>query len=232
MFLSFKTALPIMTGYLALGIPCGILGAKAGMSAWQVALLSALLYSGSGQYMIASMTLSGLSPVSIALPVALVNARQLLYASALLPFLGSAGRWRATLAAANVTDESFGVNLTRFAEGGWSARLAFQTNCWSQFSWILANTAGAFLGAYFDRIDTTLAAFAMTAIFACLLSMQPLRLDYAIAALVSALTVALCKLTGLANEAIFLGAIAGVAGGMAARRLARDRTRENRHAVE
>jgi 4-azaleucine resistance transporter AzlC len=232
MFRSFKTALPIMIGYLALGIPCGILGAKAGMSTLQVALLSALLYSGSGQYMIASMTLSGLSPVSIALPVALVNARQLLYASALLPFLGSAGRWRATLAAANITDESFGVNLARFAQGGWSAPLAFQTNCWSQFSWIVANTAGAFLGAYFDRIDTALAAFAMTSIFTCLLAMQALRLDYAIAALASVLTVALCKLTGFANEAIFLGAIAGVASGMATRRFAGSRTQEISHAVE
>ena len=223
MFRSFKTALPIMIGYLALGIPCGILGAKAGMSTLQVLLLSTLLYSGSGQYMIAAMTLGGLPPVSIALPVALVNARQLLYASALLPFLGSAGRWRATLAAANVTDESFGVNLARFTEGGWSARLAFFTNGWSQLSWILANTAGALLGARFEHIDTALAAFAMTAIFTCLLSMQPLRRDYLIAALTAALAVALCKLTGLGNEAIFLGAMAGVIGGMAARRLAKRR---------
>ena len=232
MFRSFKTALPIMIGYLALGIPCGILGVKAGMSALQVVLLSALLYSGSGQYMIASMTLGGLSPVSIALPVALVNARQLLYASALLPFLGSAGRWRAALAAANVTDESFGVNLARFAEGGWSARLAFLTNCWSQFSWIAANAAGALLGAYFDRIDTALAAFAMTAIFACLLLMQPIRRDYVAAALTAALAVVFCKLTGLADEAIFFGALAGVLGGMAARRFTGDRMREKPHAVE
>ncbi|MDR3087911.1 MAG: AzlC family ABC transporter permease [Azoarcus sp.] len=46
---SLKAAPPIMIGYIALGIPCGILSVKAGMSVLQVVLLSMLLYSGSGQ---------------------------------------------------------------------------------------------------------------------------------------------------------------------------------------
>ncbi|MDR3322680.1 MAG: AzlC family ABC transporter permease [Zoogloeaceae bacterium] len=211
-----KAALPIMLGYLALGVPCGILGVQAGMSVTQIGLLSVLLYSGSGQYMIASLALSGFSPLFIALSVALVNARQLLYASALLPFFAGEPRWRATLAAANVTDESFGVNLSRYQQGGWSARQSLTTNLYSQAAWVAANLAGALLGTRI-QVNTALAAFAMTSIFTCLLLMQKGRLDDVLAALGAALAVVACKLAGLMTLAIFLGALAGVACGVAAR---------------
>ena len=49
---SLSAALPIMLGYVAIGIPCGILCASIGLNALQVFLLSALFYSGAGQFMI------------------------------------------------------------------------------------------------------------------------------------------------------------------------------------
>ena len=49
---SFSAALPIMLGYVAIGIPCGILSASIGMNELQVFLLSAVFYSGAGQFMI------------------------------------------------------------------------------------------------------------------------------------------------------------------------------------
>ena len=42
---SFSAALPIMLGYVAIGIPCGILSASIGMNELQVFLLSAVFYS-------------------------------------------------------------------------------------------------------------------------------------------------------------------------------------------
>ena len=76
-------ALPIMAGYLVLGIPCGILGGQAGMSLLQVACLSLLFYSGAGQYMIPNMWLSGAPLLSIVASVSLVNTRQILYSASL-----------------------------------------------------------------------------------------------------------------------------------------------------
>ncbi|MDR3087912.1 MAG: hypothetical protein LBU45_08210 [Azoarcus sp.] len=68
----------------------------------------------------------------------------------------------------------------------------------------------------------------MTAIFTCLLLMQSGRLDHVIAAVTAALIVALCKLAGLVNAAIFFSTLAGVI----ARRLMKNRLRETPHAVE
>ena len=60
-----------MLGYVAIGIPCGILCASIGLNALQVFLLSALFYSGAGQFMIPNMWLAG-SPLASALGSALV----------------------------------------------------------------------------------------------------------------------------------------------------------------
>ena len=57
-----QAAIPIMLGYVAIGIPCGILSNSIGMNALQVFLLSALFYSGAGQFMIPNMWLAGSSP--------------------------------------------------------------------------------------------------------------------------------------------------------------------------
>ncbi len=213
---SFKAALPIMVGYIALGLPCGILSDAAGMSVLQVALLSVILYSGSGQYMIASLWLSGLNPLSIVAAVVMVNLRQLLYASSLLKYLKRSPRLAAIIAASNVTDESFGINIARFQQGGWTTRLSFAVNCWSHLSWILANIVGALIGSLVT-IDSSIAAFAITAIFTCLLLMQKGRGDYVLAAIAAAVVVCVCNLTGLSNLAIIIGAVAGIIVGSLAR---------------
>ena len=62
---SLKAALPIMLGYVAIGVPCGILSASIGLDALQAFLLSALFYSGAGQFMIPNMWLAGARLASI-----------------------------------------------------------------------------------------------------------------------------------------------------------------------
>jgi 4-azaleucine resistance transporter AzlC len=214
---AFLSALPVMAGYVVLGIPCGILGAQAGMSAAQMALMSALFYSGAGQYLIANMWLAASPMASIVLSVTLVNSRQVLYAAAMARFCGRAGRRLSTLFAATLTDESFGVNLARFTSGEpWSVREATLVNLFSQGAWILANVAGAALGAVLP-VPTALASFAMTSIFICLLCIQRFDRPARAAALAAAAGVCLCKLLGLTGPAILAGALLGIAASLLTR---------------
>jgi len=211
---AFLTALPVMAGYFVLGVPCGILGAHAGMSAAQMALMSALFYSGAGQYLIANMWLAGAPIASIVLSVSLVNGRQMLYAAAMARFCGGVGKRLTTLFAATITDESFGVNLARFASGeAWSVREATLVNLFSQSAWIVANVVGAALGAVLP-VPTVLASFAMTSIFICLLCIQRFDRSARNGALAAAAGVCLCKLAGFAGPAILVGALLGVVAAM------------------
>ncbi len=206
---SLKAAAPIMAGYVVLGLPCGILCAAAGMEWWMTAVLSVLFYSGAGQYMIPNMYLAGNPLSAIILSVSLVNTRQMLYGASLSQFCGKVSKRLAFIFGATVTDESFGVNLARFINGGWTVKAALLVNLFSQSAWILSNIVGALIGAAIS-LPTALASFAMTSLFICLLCMQKVSAANAVAVAGAVAGVVLCKCAGLSGPAILIGALAGV----------------------
>ena len=201
-----------MLGYVAIGLPCGILGNTIGLNPLQVALLSILLYSGAGQFMIPNMFLAGSGVAAITASVSLVNTRQMLYAASFAPQCADSPRWLSALFAASVTDESYGVNTARFTEGNWSVDRALMVNLFSQSSWTISNIVGCAVGSAVD-IPVSIAAFAMTAIFICLLVTQKFTSANIVAMVVAG--VYLCKALGLTGPAILIGAVAGVVCAMA-----------------
>ena len=206
-------ALPIMAGYVVLGIPCGILSATAGMSWWMVAVMSIVFYSGAGQYMIPNMWLAANPVASIIASVALVNTRQMLYGTSLSQFCGAAGKRLSIVFGATVTDESFGVNYAKFLEGGWSVKDALAVNVFSQSTWTVSCTVGCLVGSAVD-VPSALASFAMTSLFICLLCSQAVTVENGVVVLGAVAGVVICKFVGLSGVAIFLGAVLGIVCGM------------------
>ncbi len=206
---SFQAALPIMLGYIAIGIPCGILSDSIGLNAAQVFMLSMLFYSGAGQFMIANMWLAGSPLFSIIASVSLVNTRQMLYSAAFAPTCKGVKKRLSFLFAATVTDESYGVNVKKFEEGSWSVSRATMVNLFSQTSWAFSNVVGVLIGDAIG-IPLAIAAFAMTSIFICLLVTQKASRGNLVASGFAILGVIVCKVIGLSGPAILLGAIVGV----------------------
>ncbi|HBT96018.1 MAG TPA: branched-chain amino acid ABC transporter permease [Coriobacteriia bacterium] len=205
-----------MLGYVAIGIPCGILSASVGMNAAQVFLLCALFYSGAGQFMIPNMWITATPIASIAASVALVNTRQMLYSASLSQFCQKAKKRLSFLFAATVTDESYGINMQKFEQagadgGGWSVGRATLVNLFSQSSWTLASVVGVLIGNALS-IPLAIASFAMTSIFICLLCMQKITPENVVAVLAAVVGVVACKLVGLSGPAILIGAVVGVLG--------------------
>src|SRR5438445_8701645 len=82
-----RAALPVVLGYLGIGIAAGVVERAAGLSYAEVLLLSTVLYAGSAQFVVTSM-LSLASPASaIVLTVFFLNLRHLLLSAALAPAL-------------------------------------------------------------------------------------------------------------------------------------------------
>ena len=211
---AFKAAMPIMLGYVAIGLPCGILSASIGMNWIQVLLLSVLFYSGAGQFMIPNMWLAGSPIASIIASVTLVNTRQMLYSASFARWCEGAKKLKSFWFAASVTDESFGVNTTKFLEGGWSVDRATLVNEMSHFSWSASCVVGVLLGNVL-AIPLNVAAFAMTSIFICLMVTQKITAPNIVAMVSAAVGVFVCKLIGLSGPAILVGALIGVACGFA-----------------
>lgn len=206
---SFSAALPIMLGYVAIGLPCGILCSSIGLDALQVLMLSVLFYSGAGQFMIPNMWLAASPLASIIASVSLVNTRQTLYAASFAPKCVGVKKRLSFLFAATVTDESYGVNTAKFAEGDWSIARATAVNLMSQSSWTLSNVVGVLVGSAVG-VPLAIAAFAMTSIFICLLVSQKASAANLVAVIVAMVAVFTCKTIGLAGPAILIGALAGV----------------------
>ena len=209
---SLKNALPIMLGYVAIGIPCGILSASVGLNALQVFLFCLLFYSGAGQFMIPNMWIAGAPIASIVASVSLVNTRQMLYSASFAPFAQKASKVLSFFFAATVTDESFGVNLSNFLDGAkdWTLRKSLLVNLCSQSSWTVSCVVGVFVGNALG-IPLAIASFAMTSIFICLLVTQKITPANVVAAVCAALGVIACKAAGLTGPAILVGALVGVA---------------------
>lgn len=217
---AFGAAVPIMLGYVAIGVPCGILCASIGLDVVQVVMMSVLFYSGAGQFMIPNMWLAASPVASIVASVSLVNTRQMLYAASFAPRCAGVPKRLAFLFAATVTDESYGVNTARFEQGGWSVDRALFVNLFSQASWTASNVVGVLVGSAVD-IPLAIASFAMTSIFICLLVTQKLTVENAVAAVAAMAGVFACKAAGLSGPAILVGAVVGVAAALGASALRR-----------
>lgn len=212
---AFEAALPIMLGYVAIGIPCGILNASIGLNVLQVFLLSVLFYSGAGQFMLPNMYLAGAPLASIIASISLVNSRQMLYSASFAPFCDKERKRLTFLFGATVTDESFGVNTEKFEEGNWSVKHALWVNIFSCASWTVSNSLGVIIGGLIN-IPLAVASFAMTSIFVCLMCSQKICIENIVAIIFAIVGVYVCKCIGLTGPAILLGAIIGVAAAFAA----------------
>lgn len=221
----FQVALPIMLGYVAIGLPCGILEDSIGMNWLQATIFSFVFYSGAGQFMICNMWLAASPIASIIASVSLVNTRQMLYSASFAPLCRTASKPLAFLFAATVTDESFGVNMQQFAMGRWSVAKATLVNLFSCTSWALSNTVGVLIGNAIG-IPLAIASFAMTSIFICLLATQKMTIENVVAIVVAMVGVFVCKLLGAGGAAILLGALMGIAAAFAVWKLRKGAARE------
>ena len=206
---AFVKSLPVLAGYVVLGLPCGILCGQAGMTWPMVLIMSLVFYSGAGQYMIPNMWLAASPIASIIASVSFVNTRQMLYATAFAPWCEKVSKRLSFWFAATVTDESFGVNIKQFEQGGWSVQRATLVNLCSQSSWTISCVVGVLIGNAIG-IPLAIASFAMTSIFICLLVTQKLSGANVVAAIMAIVGVFACKLIGLSGPAIFFGALFGV----------------------
>jgi len=164
-------AWPICLGYFPIGLALGVLAQQAGLPWWAVAMMSAIVFAGSAQFICIAMLAADVSIPSIILTTFFVNLRHLLMSSALAVHLAGVSRRFLALYSYGVTDESFAVNMTRFRAGGWGRWQALTVNHLANSAWILSTTTGALVGQFVPQgafgID-----YALTGMFICLLVFQ------------------------------------------------------------
>lgn len=160
-------ALPIVMGYLPLGMACGILAGSVGLSAFDIFLMSVFVFAGSGQFIALAMMGSGAAAMSsIILTTFIVNLRHLLYSSTLVRYIGSSSRGYQMAFAQEIVDETFAVNENRFSDKRetWTMPQALGLAWTAHGAWIFSTVLGQIVGSMIE-IDINLVGYTLTAMF-------------------------------------------------------------------
>jgi 4-azaleucine resistance transporter AzlC len=162
-----RAALPVVLGYLGIGLAAGVVERAAGLSYVEIALLSTVLYAGSAQFVLTSMLSLGAGTAAIVPTVFFLNLRHLLLSAALAPKLRGVRAWKNALLGLQLTDETFVVASAQARLfPAWMAGLNLAA--WS--TWAAANLLGAALAGQVG--DVRALGFALPAMFAGLLVLQ------------------------------------------------------------
>ena len=161
---AFPHTIPIMTGFLFLGMAYGILMRTRGFHPLFPTVMALTIFGGSLEYVCVEMLCSAFAPVETLLMALLIQARHLFYGLAMLEKYRGRG-WKTPLLIYGMCDESFSINCAaeppKDVDRGWFYLWVTLLN-WSY--WILGATLGAQLGAVLP-FDTKGLDFVMTAMF-------------------------------------------------------------------
>lgn len=161
---AFARTLPIMAGYLVLGLGFGVLLQSKGYGVgWSLAM-STLIYAGSMQYVTIDLLAGGASLISAALMTLMVNARHLFYGISMLQRYKNTGAAKPYLIFA-LSDETYSVVCSGdVPEGVDQNRYYLFASLFDQIYWVAGSVTGTLLGSIIP-FDTTGIDFSMTALF-------------------------------------------------------------------
>ena len=161
---AFPYTLPILAGFLFLGITYGIYMNVSGFSFWYPMLMSLTIFAGSAEFVAADLLLSPFAPLQALLMTLMINARHLFYGLSMLDRFRGTGRKKLYLIF-GMCDESFSINCTaripQDVDRGW---FMFFVTILNQIYWVAGATLGSLLG-YLIQFNTTGIEFVMTALF-------------------------------------------------------------------
>ncbi len=188
---AFRDSLPIMAGYLALGIGYGVLLQSKGYSFWWAILMSVTMFAGSGQYAGVDFMASGASLLTTAFMTLIINCRHFFYGVSLLDKYRGTGAFKPYLIF-GLTDETYSITATTTLEDDISPKhYYFFLTALNHSYWITGCVLGAVLGMFLP-FDSKGVDFAMTALFIVIMTEQWLSSREHLPAILGAATTAVC----------------------------------------
>ena len=171
---AFPYTVPVLTGFLFLGITYGILMKVSGFPVWLSVLMSVIIFAGSMQFVAVDILLSVFNPVEAFLMTLMINARHLFYGISMLEKYKSTGKFKPYLIFA-MCDETFSVNCSVDIPKDTDKNLfMFFVTLLDQLYWIIGTALGSVFGSFIS-FNTEGLDFVMTAMFAVIFLEQILK---------------------------------------------------------
>ncbi len=171
---AFPYTLPILAGFLFLGITYGIYMNVSGFSFIYPMLTSMLVFAGSAEFILVNMLLGVFDPIQTFFMILMINARHLFYGISLLEKYSGTG-FKKIYLIFGMCDESFSINcsvdIPENADKGW---FMFFVTLLNQSYWVTGATLGGIFGSFIS-FNTEGLDFAMTAMFVVIFLEQLLK---------------------------------------------------------
>lgn len=164
---AFPHTVPVLTGYLVLGVAYGVLMQAKGYGAIWAFLMSAVAFCGSMQFVAITLLTGAFDPVGAFLMSLMVNARHLFYGVSMLGKYRGMG-WAKVPLVYTLSDETFSIVSSVEPPEGMRARdFYLAVSALDYIYWVGGSVLGALAGK-FIRFDTTGLDFALTGLFVVL----------------------------------------------------------------
>lgn len=161
---AFKRSIPVMAGYLVLGMGFGILLETKGYGVGWAFLMSLLIYAGSMQYVTIDLLTGGATLIAAALMTVMVNARHLFYGISMIERYRDTSPYKPYLIF-GLTDETYSLVCSGdVPDGVDEKKYFFWLTLLNQCYWILGSVAGSLIGSLLT-FNTAGIEFSMTALF-------------------------------------------------------------------
>ncbi|MBR6965979.1 MAG: AzlC family ABC transporter permease [Clostridia bacterium] len=161
---AFLKSLPVMAGYIILGIGFGILAHSAGYGLLWSFAMSLFIYAGSMQYVGISLMAGGASVLTVILTTVMVNARHLFYSISMLGRYQNAGRRKPYLVF-SLTDETYSLLCDgKVPDEMDPDRFRFLVSLFNHSYWVLGSVIGSLAGSVLPFSAAGI-EFSMTALF-------------------------------------------------------------------
>jgi len=211
-------ALPIVLGYVPIGLAFGVLAAGAGLTLGAVLGISVIVFAGSSQFMAVAMLSGGAGLVPITVAAFFINLRHFLMSAALAPHLRRFGPARLMPLAHELTDESFAIHSTGFAAGmDPPYRELVALNATAQITWVASTALGCLAGNLIPEPAALGLDFALPAMFIGLLAGRLTGGRQTMVAVVAGIGAVAGALVLPGNWNVVLAAIAAATVGMVRR---------------
>jgi 4-azaleucine resistance transporter AzlC len=187
-----RDSVSMIFGLMPVGLAFGIAAKAYGLSTLDACLMSLLVFAGASQFIGIAMIASGAGLLEVAITTFFVNLRYAMMSASLAVYLRDVGKGMLSLLAFQLTDESYGLSITRFARGEADRWYLLAVNVIIYAVWNASTLAGHLLGEILPPLLRDAFAFAVPAVFLSLLVMACRdRISVIVAVFSSALSVAL-----------------------------------------
>ena len=160
---AFKQSVPIMAGYIVLGMGFGVLLESKGYGVLWAIAMSVFIYAGSMQYVAINLITGGASLIATALMMLMVNARHLFYGISMLDKYKNTGKYKPYLIFA-LTDETYSLVCSgKIPEGVDRNKYYFLVSLFDQVYWVIGSVIGSVVGSVLN-FNTAGIDFSMTAL--------------------------------------------------------------------